>query len=115
MALPNLWQTLHPGALTDAPQTKLGVWVAKALSCDHMELLFFLLLNPPGVILFRRGGTQIFAVLPRKFRDPASSQHHNAGGGGGGSPEKSQSIRSQLMALATHTPSLGHVGQGACV
>ena len=35
-------------------------------------------------------------------------------GGGGGSPgEKGESIRSQLRALATRTPSLRRCGQGA--
>ena len=35
-------------------------------------------------------------------------------GGGGGSPEKkSESVQSQLRALATRTPSLGRCGQGA--
>ena len=39
MALPNRWQTLQPGALTAAP--KLGLRVAKGLSCDRMGSLFF--------------------------------------------------------------------------
>ena len=50
--------------------------------------------------------------------DPASSQHHNSGGGGGGGggfhvKKRKNLTVSQLSALATHTPSLGRVGQGA--
>ena len=45
------------------------------------------------------------------FRGPASSQHYISGGGSPG--KKSESIRSQLRALATRTPSLGRCGQGA--
>ena len=48
------------------------------------------------------------------FFDPASSQHHNSPGGGGGgfTVKKKNFTVSQLRALATHTPSLGRVGQG---
>ena len=49
------------------------------------------------------------------FVGPASSQHNTSGGGGGGgSPKKNNKVTiSQLRALATHTRSLGRVGQGA--
>ena len=67
---------------------------------------------PPPELVLRRGEIiEICAVLPRNFCDPASSQLYNSGWGGGGGG--SQSIRSQLRALATHTPSLGRVGQSA--
>ena len=47
-----------------------------------------------------------------------SSQHRNSGGGGGGGgvhgkKKKKKPALSQLRALATRTPSLGRVGQGA--
>ena len=50
------------------------------------------------------------------FFVPASSQHYNSGGGGGGggSPgERNKTTVSLLRALATRTPILGRVGQGA--
>ena len=39
MALPNLWQVLQPGALTERP--KLGTNVAKGLSCGVLVLFIF--------------------------------------------------------------------------
>ena len=54
------------------------------------------------------------------FRGHASSQLYISGRGGGGGGgggvhrgKKSESVISQLRALATRTPSLGHCGQGA--
>ena len=55
-------------------------------------------------------GSQKLRGRTANFCDSASSNHHNSGGGGG-----DESIRPQLRALATRTPSLGRVGQGAWV
>ena len=60
MALPNLWQTLQPGALTDA--AKLGVWVAKALAVV-VWIHFFFPVNLPRVIVLRKGGTRTIRML----------------------------------------------------
>ena len=53
----------------------------------------------------------------RNFCDPTSSIQHNSGGGGGGGgghvKKRSKPGISQLRALATHTPILGRVAQGA--
>ena len=51
MTLPNLWQELFPGALTEAAQN----WSLE------------------------EAGSQKLHGLPRNFCDPASSQHHNSG------------------------------------
>ena len=58
--------------------------------------------------MLRRGGTTEICV----FRGPASSKHNisrgeGGGGGGGFTGKKSESTRSQLRPLATHTPSWG--------
>ena len=69
--------------------------------------------------MFRRGGSQKLRGRPRNFCDPTSSHHHNSGegggGGGGGLTLKffNKLVISQLCALATHTPILGCVAQGA--
>ena len=49
--------------------------------------------------------------------DPTTSQHHKSGGWGGGGgvhgKKRENFTVSQLSALATRTPSLGRVSQGA--
>ena len=67
------WYFLICGKLyTQAPwptRPKLGVWVAKALSCDRMDWLFFFPLNrpppSPWVIVLSRGG--ITEICLRQF------------------------------------------------
>ena len=56
--------------------------------------------------MLRRGGiTEIYAICAIP---PLLNTISRGGGGGGVAGKKSESIRSQLRALATHTPSLGH-------
>ncbi len=97
---------------------KLSVRVAKALSCDRMESPFFFFSGEPPYRAEKRRDHVNLRGRTENFRGPASSQLYNSGGGrggGGGSPrrKKSDSIRSQLRALATRIASLGRSGQGA--
>ena len=93
---------------------KLGVRVAKGLSCDRMDSHFF-----PGEPPLRNNAEKRrdHGNLPyahANFRGPPLFNTISQGGGGGGLPgKKSESIRSQLRPLATRTPSLGRCGQGA--
>ena len=74
---------------------------------------FFNTVNPHRVMTVREAGSQKLRGRPRNFCDPASSNHHNSGGVHRG--KKGESIQSQLSALATRTPILGCLGQGASV
>ena len=102
---------------------QIGLRVAKALSCETDESVFFSGEPPPPPPLSysvekrrdHRNLPYAHAKLRERtanFCDPASSQHYNSGGGG--SPgEKTDSSVSQLSALATLRPIWGRVGQGA--
>ena len=92
---------------------KIGLRVAKALSCDIVVFYFFPVNPPPPppppwVIVLRRGGTKknraIFLVPPLLNTITL--------GGFTGKKTKKPTI-SQLRALATRTPILGWGGQGA--
>ena len=87
--------------------TKLGTNVAKGIICDVVVFCFFSV-NPPWVIVLRRGGTPKIA---RNFWGPASSQHYNSGGVH--RKKKKKNTTSQIMPLATFVPSLVRCGQGA--
>ncbi len=101
---------------------KLGVRVANALSCDRTDSLFFSgWIHPPppplpprysvekrrttdicmGVRQISVGVRQI-SVVP-----PLLSSISRGGGGGGFTRKKNETVRSQLRALATRTPSFG--------
>ena len=91
---------------------KLGVRVAKGLSCDRMDSLFF-----PGEppLRYRAEKRRDHGNLPyahANFRGPPLLNTISQGGGFTGK-KKSESIQSQLRPLATRTPSLGRCGQGA--
>ena len=62
--------------------------------------------------MLRRGGTKKNCAI-FFFFGPASSQHYISGGGGGGGGGRNKTTVSLLRALATRTPILGRVGQGA--
>ena len=98
---------------------KIGVWVSKARSCDMPSLHFFNV-NPHWVMVIRRGGSQKLRGRPRYFHAvsvtrPLLLNTTQGGGGGGGFTliKKSKPGISQLRALATHTPILGRIAQGA--
>ena len=84
MALPNLWQGLYPGALTNSVCGLLKplaviVWI-------HIPPP----VNPPELCRLEEAGSQKLHGRPLNFCDPASSNHHNSGkkrGGGGGGGE----------------------------
>ena len=66
---------------------KLGVWVAKGLSCDTVKFFFFTV-NPPP--LSRSCGVEKRRDQRKyvNFFDPASSQHCNSGVGVNGKKKK---------------------------
>ena len=115
-----MFLSIYPFLYMKDNQRCLRMDEKKALSSDRMDSLFFPVTPPPPPPLLK------YSVEKRRdhgnlwyahanFRGPASSQHYISGrrGGGGFTGKKSESIRSQLRALATRTPSLGHCGQGA--
>ena len=100
-----------------ATRPQIGLWVAKALSCDTDESK-------------KNSGEPPLSYGAEKRQDHRNVPYAHAisvippllstitqgrgGGGGGGSPEFFfDSSVSQLCALATHRPIWGHVAQGA--
>ena len=101
---------------------KLGVRVAKGLSCDCTIRFFFFRWTPPppppplNPLRYRvemRRTTEICRTPTQICVVPPLLNSISQGGGGGSPEKKCRIVQSQLRPLATRTPSLGRSGQAA--
>ena len=92
-----------------------GVRVAKCLSCDRMDSLFFSgePPPPPPPLSYRAEKRGDHGNLPYAHANFRAPPFFNTLFHGGLPGKKCESIRSQLRPLATRTPSLGHTEFGA--